>query len=107
MIDRNRHSQHVIERLDPSLVAAIIGARQVGKTTLARIDGDSPDGRYPHLDLERQRREEEAGCWRDIIPVMRDILTTWEALEQARARAIFLASYPTQQRTSTEEESDE
>ena len=56
------------------------------------INQSGPEQRI--LDIERQRREEESGCWRDIIPVMRDVLTTWEALEQARARAMFLASYP-------------
>ena len=46
------------------------------------------------LAIEQQRRDEEASCWRDIIPIMRDVLTTWEALEQTRARAVFLSSYP-------------
>lgn len=42
------------------------------------------------LDLERERRAQDADCWRDIVMVMRDFLNIWEAHEQARSRAIFL-----------------
>jgi hypothetical protein len=40
--------------------------------------------------LERQRREEDVECWRDIVNVMRDLLMVWEAHEQAKVKAIFL-----------------
>ena len=42
------------------------------------------------FDLERERRAQDAECWRDIVMVMRDFLNIWEAHEQAKSRAIFL-----------------
>lgn len=40
--------------------------------------------------LEKQKREQEVECWRDIVLVMRDFLEVWEAHEQAKARSVFL-----------------
>ena len=42
------------------------------------------------FDLERERRTQDAECWRDIVMVMRDFLNIWESHEQAQSRAIFL-----------------
>lgn len=42
------------------------------------------------LHLEAQRRDEDVQCWRDLVLVMRDFLSTWEAHEQAKNRAVFL-----------------
>jgi len=42
------------------------------------------------FNLEQERRSQDVDCWRDIAPVMRDFLNVWEALEQAKARAMFL-----------------
>lgn len=42
------------------------------------------------FDIEREKRQERIECWRDIVMVMRDFLTAWEAHEQSRGRAIFL-----------------
>jgi hypothetical protein len=44
-----------------------------------------------HFELERQRRCEDVECWQDIVEVMKDFLNVWEALEHAKARAVFLA----------------
>ena len=50
-----------------------------------------PDRLYgKRFDIEKERREQDVECWRDVTLVMRDFLAAWEALEQARARAIFL-----------------
>lgn len=42
------------------------------------------------FQLELERRSQDTDCWRDIVPVIRDFLEVWEALEQAKSRAIFL-----------------
>ena len=42
------------------------------------------------FDLEKERRAQDVECWRDVVLVMRDFLTIWEAHEQARSRAIFI-----------------
>ena len=42
------------------------------------------------FDIEKERREKDVECWRDVSMVMRDFLVAWEALEQERARALFL-----------------
>jgi len=43
-----------------------------------------------HFELREERRSQDVECWRDIVDVMRDFLTVWESLEQAKARSIFL-----------------
>jgi len=42
------------------------------------------------LKLDSQQREEDVQCWKDVVTVMRDFLTSWEAHEQAKSRAIFI-----------------
>ena len=42
------------------------------------------------FELETEARSEQVECWRDVVMVMRDFLTVWEAHEQARARAMFI-----------------
>lgn len=42
------------------------------------------------LDLGKQRREQDVECWRDVVMVMRDFLSVWEAVELARSKASFL-----------------
>ena len=50
-----------------------------------------PDRLYgTRFDIAKERREQDVECWRDVTLVMRDFLAAWEALEQGRARAIFL-----------------
>ena len=41
--------------------------------------------------LERERREEDVECWRDLVMVMRDLLYVWDGHERAKAKAIFLS----------------
>lgn len=43
------------------------------------------------FDLTKEERQQDVECWRDVVMVTRDFLTAWEAHEQARARAMFLA----------------
>ncbi len=42
------------------------------------------------FDLESERRDQDVSCWKDVVDVMRDFLTTWEAHEQTKARAMLL-----------------
>ena len=42
------------------------------------------------FDLTKEKRQQDVECWRDIVLVMRDFLTAWEAREQAGAGASFL-----------------
>ncbi len=37
--------------------------------------------------LEKERREQDVECWRDVVQVMRDFLDTWEAHQQAKSKA--------------------
>lgn len=53
MIDRRRHLERLSWLFRTFPVVAILGARQVGKTTLARAFADTWDGPVTHLDLER------------------------------------------------------
>ena len=52
MIERKRHLRRVLELLTTHPVVAILGARQVGKTTLAREVAARFDGPVERLDLE-------------------------------------------------------
>ena len=42
------------------------------------------------FDLERERRDQDTDCWRDIVLVLRDFLTFWDEYERAKARGAFL-----------------
>lgn len=52
MIDRPRHLQSIRRLLARFPVVGLTGARQVGKTTLARTLADSSSGTVTHFDLE-------------------------------------------------------
>jgi uncharacterized protein len=52
VIDRRRHLERLAWLFRTFPVVAILGARQVGKTTLARAFGESWGGPVTHLDLE-------------------------------------------------------
>ena len=53
MITRKQHATEILRRLDLYPVVAVIGARQVGKTTLATWIGDQWTGPVTHFDLEK------------------------------------------------------
>ena len=53
MINRRRHRERIGWLFRTFPVVAILGARQVGKTTLARTFGETWTGPVTHLDLER------------------------------------------------------
>lgn len=61
---------------------------------LARYDLREPRDLGPfhqqRAQLDAELRRQGVDCWQDVVPVIRDFLEVWEALEQARARAIFL-----------------
>ncbi len=52
VLDRSAHRHQVLSLLAQFPVVAVLGARQVGKTTLARTIGEATDGPKTHLDLE-------------------------------------------------------
>lgn len=52
MIERSKHCQHLLEALTRAPVVALLGARQVGKTTLARQIAKLVEGPVTHFDLE-------------------------------------------------------
>ena len=47
---------------------------------------------HKSLDMEKEKRDQTASCWNDVVPVMRDLLNTWEAHQQSSARAQLLKS---------------
>ena len=55
MISRNEHIRALEARLETNPVVGILGARQVGKTTLARTLADRWDGEVTFFDLEDPR----------------------------------------------------
>ena len=42
------------------------------------------------FELERERRDQDTDCWKDIVLVLRDFLTFWDEYERAKARGAFL-----------------
>lgn len=65
MIRRNRHIREILRRLRLFEVVAILGPRQIGKTTLATQVSESYSGQSHHFDLEDpsalSRLQEDAG----------------------------------------------
>ncbi len=55
MISREAHLRTLQARLDDNPIVAIIGARQVGKTTLAKLLADRSHGPVTFFDLEHPR----------------------------------------------------
>ncbi len=43
------------------------------------------------FDLGKERRSQDTDCWRDIVLVLRDLLTFWDEYEHSKARGAFLA----------------
>ena len=42
------------------------------------------------FELNRERRDQDTQCWRDVVLVLRDFLTFWDEYERAKARGAFL-----------------
>ena len=55
MIERHTHLGHLLPLLEEFPVVGLIGARQVGKTTLARQLASVIEGPVTHFDLESSR----------------------------------------------------
>ena len=55
MIRRSEHLQSILARLEQFPIVGLIGARQVGKTTLARSVAEELDQDVTHFDLENPR----------------------------------------------------
>jgi uncharacterized protein len=53
VIQRKHHNAEILHRLDLNPVVAIVGARQVGKTTLAHQIGETRQGKVTRFDLEK------------------------------------------------------
>jgi hypothetical protein len=45
------------------------------------------------FELERERRDQDTDCWKDIVLVLRDFLTFWDEYERAKARGAFLEDF--------------
>lgn len=60
--------------------------------------GDNPEKEAFHkirknsFELEKERREQDVSCWNDVVKVMQELMNTWEAHEQAIARAKLMKS---------------
>jgi len=61
---------------------------------LVRYDLREPRDLSPFVQqraqLAQELRRQTTACWTDSVPVVRDFLDVWEALEQSRARSLFL-----------------
>ena len=53
MVPRPQHVKAILQRLQDYPVVAILGPRQIGKTTLASMVADAHGGVVHRLDLER------------------------------------------------------
>jgi uncharacterized protein len=53
VIERERHAEAVRRRLSRNPMVALVGARQAGKTTLARAVAGAANARTTFFDLER------------------------------------------------------
>jgi hypothetical protein len=109
------HSNTRILRTNVEAVASAIGERlKIRRDNIGRIADDKDKlsemlqkisvGANYHLrdhrekgpfyqrmfDLERERRDQDTDCWRDIVLVLRDFLTFWDEYERAKARGAFL-----------------
>lgn len=42
-----------------------------------------------YMELNQSIRREESDCWRDVMFVMRDLLQTWDSLQEAKNRTHF------------------
>lgn len=61
---------------------------------LVRYDLREPRDLSPFVQqraqLYQELRRQTVTCWTDLVPVVRDLLEVWEALEQSRSRSHFL-----------------
>ncbi len=95
-------ASHVVERLrihgrnvlrideDQSMLASMMEHITRGALYGLRQHQDKRIHYQKLFELEEERRRQDVECWRDIVLVMRDFLTFWDAHEHAQARAIFL-----------------
>jgi uncharacterized protein len=75
MVDRPAHLERLRELLGQFPVVGLIGARQVGKTTLAKTLAAGFAGEVTHFDLENREDvrplgegSKEAGLSEDVAP---------------------------------------
>ena len=54
-------------------------------------DGKERFGLYRQLlDIEKERRDQDVECWRDLVTVMRDVLSAWEESESSKSKMRML-----------------
>jgi predicted AAA+ superfamily ATPase len=82
VIERPRHFQAVRSALSRQPVVALVGARQVGKTTLARAVARGFDGPTHHFDLE----DEEVLARLSDAPLALDRLRGLVVLDEIQRR---------------------
>jgi hypothetical protein len=92
IVERLRLRSHNIERLNADRYGATLMLSKLSAQANyhLRDHGDKRVFYEVIFNLERERREQDVECWRDIVEVMRDLLAVWEAHEQAKAKAMFL-----------------
>lgn len=45
-------------------------------------------------ELSRERRQQDVECWRDLVQVMRELMSAWEGWSGLQAKQRFLSSIP-------------
>jgi len=88
--DRNTHSVgNDIERVNDTMLKLSSKAFYINDST---EKNEFNNLKHKLLELEKEKRDQETSCWNDVVPVMRDLLNTWEAHQQSYARAQLLKS---------------
>jgi hypothetical protein len=90
--ERLRIHRRNLERIDADRTLLVEMLRKIREAALYHLtERDERRILYQKFfELEEERREQDVECWRDLVLVMRDGLTFWDAHEHAKSRAIFL-----------------
>jgi hypothetical protein len=90
--ERLRIHRRNLERIDEDKTLLMYMLRKIREATRYHLtERDERRILYQKFfELEEERREQDVECWRDLVLVMRDGLTFWDAHEHAKSRAIFL-----------------
>jgi hypothetical protein len=80
---------------DKALIEEMIGRLHLAALYHLREHQDKGIFYRKLFDFQTEARSEQVECWRDVVMIMRDFLMTWEAHEQAKARAIFIQNVGT------------
>lgn len=92
ILDRLGHRERNLRRIADTTGQVDDALRRVGRlaTYQLRSARELEPLYRQRFQLDQERRSQDTDAWRDFVPVMRDFLEVWEALEQAKSRAAFL-----------------